>query len=364
MKKLPILFFVLLNAVLFAPKLSAQLKDSYIKGIITLKDGQNINAYIKQQELEKIRKGILYKISLTDSDESVYLHDQIEQVSLETGAIYKTLHCVVPKSKNSVSFLASQLVIGKASLYETSYEKTHVYIVVNNGISYWLQEDEIENGELVRYYYKNILYNSLVNSVVVEQQDIERVRFNGDLIKLITKYNLSSNSVNEVIEVKNKSTSYVIAGIGGMYKDAAHNEYYIQAAYRNYFPWISRSTSLNIGLSYFRNVYKTDIGNYSDITVVRTLYSVPFYMQQNLLNKRIRPYLLGGFNISYITEKNNENNMSVIIKEGLQRNYGLGFLVGAGIEADVLKSFIIKGEYRFENFPHLLMMGIAYKFRL
>ena len=82
-------------------------------------------------------------------------------------------------------------------------------------------------------------------------------------------------------------------------------------------------------------------------------------LQQNLLNKNFRPYLFGGFNVGYL--KVVEDGVPVL-PNGLQNNFGIGLLYGAGIEVDIYKRFMLKCEYRNELYPHLILFGIGYNF--
>jgi opacity protein-like surface antigen len=83
-------------------------------------------------------------------------------------------------------------------------------------------------------------------------------------------------------------------------------------------------------------------------------------LQQNLFNKSFRPYVSAGLDLSYFKYTNNKGISQ--IGKGVQNNFGVGFLYSAGIEADLYKGLMLRGEYRYEVFSHLLMLGIAYNF--
>ncbi|TZF82644.1 PorT family protein [Pedobacter sp. BS3] len=362
------ILFSLFFTVLSIHQVAGQLKDNYIKSSILLKDNRVISGYIRQDELEKIRLGIYYKMLPTDNQRTFYHCTDLQQVSLENGRIYETVHCIIPVRTDSltndtVSILASLLLKGKASLYETSYKGKDAYILVTNGQSHWLQDDEIIDGQLVRYHYQNILFSVLRHESITEN-DAERTSFNDkDLLRLVTRYNEAYHSPGKLIQADHRSINYIIAGLGGMYLRDTRNEFYLQAVYRSYFPGNSKSTSLNIGLSYYRDVRKTDIDGYAnDVILTRNLLTVPIFVQQNLLNRSVRPNIQAGLNLSHITE--NDNNNISFTQHGLQRNYGVGFLLGAGIEVDVLKHLLLKADYKYENFAHLALAGIAYKLQL
>ena len=145
-----------------------------------------------------------------------------------------------------------------------------------------------------------------------------------------------------------------------MIKNSQEKEISFQAIYRSYFPKISRSTSLNGGLNYF-NYHYLDVNKYGyQKNFINTLISLPLQIQQNLLNKNIRPYVFAGLNLSYV--KLVDDKGVTQLDKGLQRNIGVGMLYGAGIEADIFKGIMLKSEYRYENLPHLIMVGIGYNF--
>lgn len=149
---------------------------------------------------------------------------------------------------------------------------------------------------------------------------------------------------------------------GGMIKTRDENEYYIQAVYRTYFPKLSRSTSINIGLNYFRHRYSEMNASfpYDKINYTSNLISLPLQVQQNILNKNIRPYFFAGVNASILKIVDENGNSQ--IQKGFQKSFGVGILYGAGIEVDIYKGLMVKSEYRYENYSHLILLGIGYIF--
>lgn len=173
-------------------------------------------------------------------------------------------------------------------------------------------------------------------------------------------------STSQLLTTKEKAVHFVLANIGGMYKNSSNHELFTQLMYRTYFPKINRSTSLNIGIDFFKYQYaardKTrlfgTIGALRNYTA--TLISVPVLIQQNILNKKIRPYLTGGFNAAYY-KLIDEQGISYLLK-GFQRNFGISVLLAAGIEVDVYKGLHFKGEYRHEIYNHPVIFAIGYRF--
>jgi len=57
-----------------------------------------------------------------------------------------------------------------------------------------------------------------------------------------------------------------------------------------------------------------------------------------------------------------DDKKNSLIEDGLQMNYGLGILYGTGIELDINKRIMLKSEFRYQLFNHLILFGIGYKF--
>ena len=192
---------------------------------------------------------------------------------------------------------------------------------------------------------------------------MEKISFNEkDFRSIITQYNKSSGYENKIITDKTKPIHFIIASAGGMIKNNDENEIFFQLNYRTYFPSVSRSTSLNIGLNYF--IYKyAETGNSlnrNKIFYTSTLISLPLQIQKNILNKNIRPYAFAGLSVNYSKVTDDKNNAQ--IQSGFQKNFGIGLLYGAGIEVDIYKGLMLKSEYRYEIFSHLILFGIGYHF--
>jgi hypothetical protein len=236
------------------------------------------------------------------------------------------------ENEEEIKIFASLILKGTASLYKNVYKGTNFFVITNQNKNYVLQDDVLIQGdiEMTTHNFRRILNfatEGLMNSnntIKFDQKDfIKRVNF-------------------------------VIVNVGGGIKKD-ENEFFVQGNYRIYYPNISRSSSLNIGLNYFIYHYPA---LYNKKTT-QTLTSIPLSFQQNLLNKNFRPYLFGGFNLGF--QKVVENGVS-ILPNGFQKNFGIGLLYGAGVEVDVYKGFMMKCEYRNEIYPHLILFGIGYNF--
>lgn len=361
--------FLFSLAILFTGSLHAQLKDSYVKGSIELQNGQRLNGYIKDDEMAKMNFKVSFKGKREDKTIRMYDTSDIKRYQLDDGEAFELLHIRGEYMTHDISVLGKLIVRGKASLYKVNYKSDIIYIVTKDDNSYVLQNDKRDNSQMstdvTYYYFKARLYEAVASSDVSKEK-VENISFiEKEFIGVIKQYNNFYKSENEILVIRKKPVRFIIVNAGGMYKNSNRKEYFFQGIFRTYFPKISRGASLNTGISYFnyKNVIRRGQWPWNEvIDKTYSLITVPFQLQQNFLNKKIRPYAFVGANISYI--KITDQSGSSQIDNGLQNNFGVALLYGAGIEADIYKGIMLKTEYRDENFAHLVLVGIGYNFSM
>lgn len=342
-----IILFKLISLSLFA-----QVKETFIKGQLVLENGTSYQGYFKREALGHIKNGVTFKKELS-GDTQYYKALDVKEARFETGEIFRTISCLNAANQQEETFLASLLVDGKCSLYESDFEGDFIYVISKDSVYAWLQDDKIEDGSLKRFYFRNKLA-AFLSSDPINYYSFDNINFDDDdLIRVVSLYNNQASSKNVVVKRNIEKQQYLIIGFGGMYRNNNKQEYNASVIYQSFSPDISQSTSINVGLSYYYNIYLSDGYKFK-----RQLYTLPIFLRQNILRKSIRPYIDLGLNLSYIDDKIFGTNLSTIPK-GPQQNYGLGFLVGGGVEADIFKQFRIKSEYKFENYSHMIMVGFA-----
>jgi hypothetical protein len=331
----------------------SQLKENYEKGSIIQNNDEKIDGYIRIDDLSKLSTEICFKVTETDKNCTIYNTSQIKSISTENGRSFDLLTIKMDENEEEIKIFASLILKGTASLYKNVYKGTNFFVITNQNKNYVLQDDVLIQGdiEMTTHNFRRILNfatEGLMNSNNTIKFDQK------DFIKIVTKYNSLKGFDSKIVDTKEKRVNFVIVNVGGGIKKD-ENEFFVQGNYRIYYPNISRSSSLNIGLNYFIYHYPA---LYNKKTT-QTLTSIPLSFQQNLLNKNFRPYLFGGFNLGF--QKVVENGVS-ILPNGFQKNFGIGLLYGAGVEVDVYKGFMMKCEYRNEIYPHLILFGIGYNF--
>lgn len=338
---------------------NAQLQDEYLKGKITLQNNQQKEGYIKRESLEKMNCFIYFKETENQKDPVKYDTLSLTGFTMQTGEIFERIIFEPnPKLKNRY-FFGSLLLRGKASVYETMYKEAQFYIISNDGINYPLQDDvlEVNATAITPHYFKNYLTKAIGDSF---NSKISRMNFSEEsILSIVSEYNKSQSSLSIPTLVKKSNVSFLILNVGIGKRSGNEKETYVQGIYRVYFPKYSKSTSINTGISYYKYRFSENYYGYI-INYSRSLFSIPFQIQQNLLNKNIRPYFFAGFNICYIKETNDRNLETN--DKGFQKDFGFGFLFGAGIEADIYKGLMAKIETRNEIYKHPISFGIGYNF--
>ena len=336
----------------------AQLKDTFEKGIIITNENVKMDGYIKTNDLSHLSTEISFKLTEEDVKYINYNTTQIKSFQTETGKIFDLLAIKINNNSKEIAVFASLILKGQTSLYKTIYKSTTFYIVVTKDENYVLQNDEIITGEtnIKKYNYEGVL-NIATEGFLVN--NYQKIAFNElDFIKIISEFNTSKGYKSNKVTYDEKNIHYYLVSIGGGVKKD-ESEIFFQAMYRVYFPKISRSTSLNLGLNYFN--YQFSESSYGTTSLYKkSLISIPFQFQQNILNKNIRPYIFAGFSLSYLKSIDDKNNS--LIEDGFQKNFGIGFLYGAGLEIDIYKRFMLKSEIRNEIYNHLILFGIGYNF--
>ena len=334
---------------------SAQLDQAFDSAKVLTIGDLEINGFVRQDDLSTLASGVCLKQNLSDKKCQIYNPSQIISFETEKGEVYESLDLKLDNNKIEIKVFANLILRGHVSLFKSANKSEVFYAIKKDNNYYVLQNDKLVSGEgeVRRYNFKGILIFATENLLT---DDIEHMSFNeNDFVDIIKKYNSLKGSYSKDLRVTEENTSYFVVNAGAGFKSNG-SEYYAQAFYRKYYPKISRSTSINFGISYFNYQYLKYDTNYK-----ASLISVPVQIQQNFLNKNIRPYVFTGFSLNYLNVTNDDDES--IISTGLQKNYGINFMYGAGLEIDMYKGFFVKSEFRHESFSHLILFGVGYTFK-
>jgi opacity protein-like surface antigen len=353
---------VVASLLLITNQINAQLKENYEKGQIITKNGKKKSGYIRNDDFKHKISKVCFKTSLADKKCRPYDTSELILFQTENGEVYNLFVIKLDNDVTQATLFAKKILDGKAASLHKGYHNQNVfYIISKDDKNYILQNDQFISGqtEIKRFNYVGILNFATKNLPIRTNTKVE---FKEQLfIEIIGNYNTEESSDFNIIETKEKPTNFLIVNAGIGLGNSNESEYFAQFTNRIYFPKFSRNTSLNIGLNYYNYQYtETDeIGR--DTEVTQSLISAPFQLQYNFANKNIRPFIFSGMNFSYYSKKD-KNGKSLLEDSGLQSEFGLSFLFGAGIEIDLYKGLMLKSEYRHETFTQLILIGIGYNF--
>jgi opacity protein-like surface antigen len=348
---------------LFSYTLYSQISENFEKGSYQLYTDEIVEGFIKTEDFKTLTTSICFKKSLSDKNCERLDAQKIKSFQTENGKYFELMTFKTDNGTNEHKAFASLLVDGETLLYKSFYNSLEIYIIKykSNNKTYVLQKDQFKSGDLkiTKNYFERTLNMATEGFSGIQYPKL--IFKEQQFVDIILAYNQSKGIESKEFVYKEKNNRFIILSAGhGSYQD--DKEHFVQAMQRIYYPKLSRSTSLNMGLSYYRYQENNDFGySSSNRKIVTQLYSAPVLIQQNILNKKFRPYLFLGLNFSLITKEDALGRE--LLKIGFQENYGIGYLYGGGVEVDIAKRFFIKGEYRQEAFQHALLFGISYYFK-
>ena len=342
---------------------TAQLQDQYLKSSIQFANGRTETALVLNEETEKLNYAVSVKDSSLKSSKQTYSAQEILSIDFENGKKFRQIKFAKHASKDTLTVLGRLLVTGKIELYQAYLNGAEVLVAIKDGEIFPLQDDEFSSNDLVvkRKFFRSYLVKALRDAPESIQTKANKIKFDNKAIsQLIFDYNKLHERPSEIIKQKKENKKFWIAGI--LFKTTKDNPYGIWGFvnYRLYITDFSRSTSLNTGIHYYNYQFKSSISPTSVVTSTRAIASIPIFVQQNLLNKKVRPYLFAGVNISYTNTQ--AGSLEFEEAKGFQGNFGFHVLGGAGIEWNVIPKLMLKADYRYENVLHGFMGGVAYIF--
>lgn len=342
---------------------AAQLQDQYLKSFIQFATGRKETALVLNEETEKLNYAVSVKDSSLKSSKKTYSAYEILSIDFENGKKFRQIKFAKHASKDTLTVLGRLLVVGKIELYQAYLNGAELLMAVKGREIFLLQDDEFSSNDLKvkRNFFRSYLVNALKDAPESIRTKAYKINFNNKAIsQLILDYNKLHERPSEIIKQKKENKKFWIAGAS--FKTTKDNPYGIWGFinYRLYITDFSRSTSINTGMHYYNYQFKTSVSPTSVVTSTRSIASIPIFVQQNLSNKKVRPYLFAGVNISYVNTK--AGSLEFEDAKGFQGSFGLHMLGGAGIEWNVIPKLMIKGDYHYENVLHGFMGGVAYIF--
>ncbi len=344
--------------------LSAQLHDQYLKGSILFADGRKITVLLLNEETGELNYSVSIKDSSHKKNRKTYSASEVLSVDFDNGKKFRQIKFAPHGSADTITVLGRLIVTGRIQLFQVYQKNEEILVAVKDGEIFPMQEDEFNSNdtEINKHHYISYLLSALKDAPDPIREKAIKTDFDEkDISRLILDYNKLFDSPAQIVKKEPENKRFWIAGAS--FKKTKECPYGIWGFinYRLYVTDFSRSTSFNIGVHYYNYQFKTPYyTSYSFVTSTRNIVSLPVFVQQNLLNKKVRPYLFAGFNISYINSKADKPGYEDV--NGFQRSYGFNILGGAGMEWNLLPNLMVKADYRYENVLHGFMGGVAVLF--
>lgn len=262
---------------------------------------------------------------------------------------------------------AKVLFDGTQKLYSFLENDNLYFVYQNRDTTCLIYNDQKQNaGELVASgNYRNQLY-FFGRNCAADANDAERLGY-GE--RVLTAYAaaleqcLGSYHSRQVLYRKEKASSQWNIYAAGM-AWSGRSDLLFQLTQRKTFPGKSRNTSLNFGLlvsqSSSQEAYKTLLAGTVGYQQNSLIALVPVYIQYNLTDGRVQPFVYGGLGVAYLRQTEVEDQYYGETRE--KGNFGVGLMLGAGLECRLNPHWWIKADCRYDLLFHLPVVGVMYKF--
>jgi len=87
---------------------------------------------------------------------------------------------------------------------------------------------------------------------------------------------------------------------------------------------------------------------------------VPFTIQYNLIQGKVRPYIDAGLALNYLDIG---TQMSYSANRTHDTKFGIGVVIAVGVEGYITSRLMVKADWRYELFLHYPTLGIGYFFK-
>lgn len=359
MQKLTFLFLVLVYSLL------SYSQNEFKPGYIVKLNGDTVKGNLKFDIEENLKEGVLF------DEKGVANHlgtDVLNAFAFDGLSIYRKVNYYDPTDSGKwKKYFVKCLFDGTNDLFTFSKRDIRYFILKSADTTCLLYNDlKTNSGELVeKGNFRNQLFfvsrncEEISNRVeLLQYSESSLVDWFKKLEKCVGNYNES-----QVLYQRPKMTQQIIIYGGGMIIPDKY-DFAFQATMRFIFPSESKKTSLNVGIGYGKNYRKKPFYNFLGTEELYdshlSLISIPVFIQYNILNGKIQPYVYAGTGVAYIYETVLVSNVYTDLKLGSR--FGPLIFGGAGIEALISKNWMVKVDFRYDNSPHLPIVGLAYRF--
>lgn len=347
MKHLTLLLCIIFISLLsFSQKINSP-------GYIIKNNGDSVHGFLQEEVKSEIVKQIRFG-DQTNTAGSAFTPADVKSFGYDQGNIYKSIS--FKRSINNVvdekNYFAKQLVQGEFDLFTYVEDEATYFVVFGNDTSYFLN---------------NTIFNSLGATVVDGNfnQSIIRLAANCDKMGSTEWVIYTEKAVNSFITElnhcvapekatasyyhKNKMQVHPFGFVGGL-PLGKESQVTIEGGIKISSPQISKKAYLGIGIHY-SNTQTTEEtlspGNIKYQTDKKDMVvSIPVTLQFNFTTGIIQPFAIFGISAMQHTKTIYANPYTARTDN---REFGVGGVIGIGLEGHITKSIFVNAEWRFEE---------------
>jgi len=322
-------------------------------GYIIRSNGDSAHGFLQEEVKSEIVKQIKFA-EQANATGSAFTPADVKSFGYDQGNIYKSIS--FKRSLNNVvdekNYFAKQLVHGEFDLFTYVEDEAMYFVVFGNDTSYFLN---------------NTIFNSL-GATLVEgnfNQSVIRLAANCDHMGSTSWVVYTENSVSKFITEldkcvapekatssyyhKNKTKIQPFAFVGGL-PLGKESQVTIEGGIKISSPQISKKAYLGIGIHYSNTMTTEESlspGNIKYQTDKKdVLISIPVTLQFNFTSGIIQPFAIFGISAVEHTKTIYANAYTNRIED---TQFGVGGVIGIGVEGHITKSIFVNAEWRFEE---------------
>lgn len=339
-------------------------QSKLVPGFIIKHNDDTLRGYLKEIPEKKVEDKILFTPN-KETAPTIFSTKEVQSFGYEGGNVYNKVKYIYPEDLTTNERFAKKLVEGNYRLY-MFWKQDKSYFIVNTyeDSTYLLYDDNMSYSGIISEkgnYKEKLLYLSVPCESL--KAKVEYLNYNqtsmAGYVDRLNKCILPSEQ-NTIVYKKDRSYLNIFVYAGAMPLGSRY-EFTGRIIGRFTIPSIDKNMSVNVGLNYMMNKKSTPVqvsntAEYKNIEY-KNIYSVPFTIQYNFIQSKIRPYIDAGLSLDYL-DKATKRDYSQ--KKTYDKQFGVGFIIAAGIEGYITNRLMIKADWRYELFMHYPAVGIAY----
>ncbi len=343
---------------------TVQAQEHALPGYIVRISGDTVHGFLKEQGSDESAKNISFRASQTDKGFQAYSPNEVQGFQYDGGNLFRSITYPDTRKEETVTrtCYGKLLVTGEFDLYTFTEDGVLYFLVKRDTSFYMIYDDDLRSLPYVKGNFRNEL-NFFATSCTAAEREIEKADYSIEaMIQFFQKLDACVNPNKAVTsyyhKAKSITTLYIYgAGIPLGPQSQATGEVRVQFVW----PELDPRVSFNLGLRYVQMNTKVRDPYYN----VATLYdyknyqmqSVPLTIQYSLTHGVVQPFVLAGMSMVKINEVT--NNPVLLDAGGIYKNFGITFLVGAGMEVRLAHVLWVRAEWRFEYMVQYPTIGLV-----